>query len=111
MGRILTLVFRGLARNLGETELLPRSSACGSLHPSRAAFWRTWLLRKRMQRTPSKMHNQAKSFTRHARARWPSWARFHSSVITERSTQRSEERRVGKASRPLRVSRSEESKE
>jgi len=44
-------------------------------------------LRKRMQRTPSKMHNQAKSFTRPARARWPSWARFHSSVITERSTQ------------------------
>ena len=57
-----------------------------SLRARRACVSR--LLHKPTRRIPSKTLNQARSFTRHARVRWPSWARFRLSVITGPSTQR-----------------------
>ena len=87
MGRIPTQAFPGSARNSDETELLPRSSACGLIPVSRAACSRTWLPRKRIRRTREQDAQPGKVLHETRAGEMAAWARFRSSVTTAASTQ------------------------
>ena len=87
MGRIPTQAFPGSARNSDGTELL-HALQCMWFDPSLArGVLAYWLPRKRTRRIAEQDAQPGKILHETRAVRWPSWARFRSSVTTAASTQ------------------------